>query len=266
MACINSFDSNQPPRRDSRLHWASAIAGKTLRRVRPKPKPRPVSEFIPLKETLRLAKAAGLSVGEYLERRRMSGGQTSLEQTIDGLTALGLFNDRIERICEIGPGSGRCLEQMLARCRPRHYEIYETSGEWRRWLVGQYRVAARDCDGRRLAQTDSGSVGLVHSYKLCPALPFLLNVSYFHEMARVACDEGWIVFDAMTERCFSNEHLTSWFEANPWEWGWEPHLIGRSYTVDLFAGLGASLIGSFLVPIYPAFTECMVFRKGSHGL
>jgi|SRR5579862_2162334 len=260
---MNSLASNQSPHHSSLSHWARALGGKVARRVRRKHKPRPFSEFIPLKETLELAKVAGLSVGEYLERRRLSGGQTALEQTIEGLSALGLFNNPVERVCELGPGSGRSLEKILTRCHPRHYEIYETSAEWRRWLVGQYPVVARSCDGKHLAETDSGSVDLVHAYRLFPGLPFLNIVSYFQEMARVASDGGWIVFDVMTENCFTKEHLAAWFDVSPWDWGWEPHLVARSYAIDLFAELGASLVGSFIVPLYPAYTECMAFRKGS---
>ena len=257
-----SLASNQFPPDSLFPQWARDAAGKLLRRVRPERRPRPMREFLPLKETLSQAKAAGLSVGDYLERRRLSGGPTPLERTMEGLDALGLFNHRIERICEIGTGSGRCLEKMLARCHPHHYEIYETSAEWSEWVTEHYHVVARNCDGRRLAQTDSGSVDLVHAYKVCSALPFLNNVSYFHEMARVARDGGWIVFDVMTERCFTREHLDAWFEVNPWEWEWEPHLIARGYIVDFFAERGASLTGSFVVPLYPAFSEFMVFRKG----
>jgi hypothetical protein len=88
---MNSLAGNPSPRRSSFPVVARAVAGRVLRGVRPKRKPRPMTEFLLLKETLKLANEAGVSVGDYLERRRMSGGQTPLELTIEGLDALQLF-------------------------------------------------------------------------------------------------------------------------------------------------------------------------------
>ncbi len=241
--------------------WARRLLGPVARRLDHKRKARPFSEYIEFKETLRAAKAAGLSVGEYVERKHVVGARTALDQTIDGLAALGLFDGPMERVCEIGPGSGRYLARIMARCEPRLYEIYETSREWKTWLVEQYGVAARTCDGRTLAQTESGSVSLVHAHKVFPGLPFLTTVSYFGEMARVVRDGGWVVFDIMTEACLRREDLDAWFNADPWQWAWSPHMIPRDYAVNLFAERGVVLVGSFHVPLFPAITECMVFRK-----
>lgn len=206
-----------------------------------------------------------MSVGEFLERKHLLGQQTALEKTMDCLDGLGLFSGPIDRICEVGPGSGRYLAKTIARCHPRHYEIYETSNEWRYWLIKQYGVVARCCDGRTLAETESNSVELVHAHKVFPGLPFLFIASYLREMARVVRSGGWIVFDIMTEACFIREHLDEWFEANPWEWAWAPHMISREYTVSMLGELGIFLVGSFQVPLYPAITECMVFRKEPSG-
>ncbi len=222
---------------------------------------RPFSDYIAFRQTLKAARAAGVSVGEYIERKHVVGPQTALDLTMDGLAALGVFNDPIETVCEIGPGSGRYLEKVAARSRPKLYEIYETSKEWRTWLVGKYGVAARICDGRTLGQTEADSVGLVHAHKVFPGLPFLTVLSYLREMARVARDGGWVVFDVMTEACFGPDQLDAWFKAAPWDWPWTPHLMSRDYAVNVFAERGVVLVGSFRVPLFPATTECMVFRK-----
>jgi SAM-dependent methyltransferase len=231
---------------------------KALGRMR---KSRPFSEFMPFKETLAAAKAAGLSVGEYIERRHLTGSQSARDETIDGMASFGVFTSPIERVCEIGPGSGRYLERTIARCHPRTYEIYETSSEWRNWLIEQYGVIARSCDGRNLAETESGSVDLVHAHKVFSGLPFLVNAYYFREMARVVRDGGWVVFDLMTESCFTKELLDAWFAADPWEWEWSPHMVARDYALNTFTTRGFSLVGSFQVPNFPAVTECIVFRK-----
>ena len=224
--------------------------------------PRPFSEYISFKETLKAAGAAGVSVAEYVERRRSSGGPTGLDRTMDGLEALGVFANPIDRVCELGPGSGRYLERTTQRCQPRFYEIYETSSEWNGWLVERYGVVSRRCDGRTLAETESESIDLIQAHKVFPGLPFLTTASYFREMARVVKSGGWVVFDIMTEACFDRQCLDSWFNADPWAWDWAPHMIARDYTVGAFAERGVALVGSFQVPLFPAVTECMVFRKG----
>lgn len=243
-------------------HLSHRILDQVARRFGYEPKTRPYTEFIEFEKTLKAAKAAGLSVGEYIERKHAIGPRTALDQTMDGLASLGLFKGPIERVCEIGPGSGRYLEKMIESLKPGLYEIYETSSEWREWLVQRYAVTVRVCDGRTLAGTKSCSVDLIHAHKVFGGgLPFLNSVSYFREMARVVRDGGWVVFDIMTEACFREEHLDAWFDANPWEWAWTPHIMPREYAVGLFADRGINLVGSFQVPSFPGTTECMVFRK-----
>jgi hypothetical protein len=226
-----------------------------------KAKRRPFSEFIAFKETVKAAKAAGLSVGDYIERKHTGGSQTPTDRTIEGMASLGVFESPLERICELGPGSGRYLERTMKRSQPQLYEIYETSAEWRDWLLAQHKIVSRKCDGVTLSETESGSVGLVQAHKLFPGLPFLTTVSYLQEMARIAKNRGWVVFDIMTEACFTPDYLKAWFEVEPWDWDWAPHLVAKDFTVKLFQDRGLSFVGSFLVPLFPAVTECMVFRK-----
>jgi hypothetical protein len=223
----------------------------------------PVSEFLAFKETLQGAKAAGLSVGDYIDRKQLNGPRTPTDQTIDGMAALGVFNTPPRSVCEIGPGSGRYLERVIARSHPAHYEIYETAAEWRDWLVEQHGVVAKKCDGRTLCETASASIALVQSHKLFPALPFLVTVSYFQEIARVVQRNGWVVFDIVTERCCSPKHMQAWFEADTWSWPWSPQLFSRDFAVKFFADRGISLLGGFLVPLFPGVTECLIFRKYS---
>jgi hypothetical protein len=225
-----------------------------------KPKPRPFSEYLPFQETLESAQAAGLSAGDYIEKR-FNQSRGSTVQTIEAMASLGVFDSPLESICEIGPGSGRYLEKVVAKAHPDHYEIYETATEWANWLVERHEVISRKCDGRTLAETESGSVALVHAHKVFPCLPFLTTISYFKEMARSVRNEGWIVFDIMTEACFSSEHLRAWYDVNPCNWSWSPHMIAREFTLKLFDEQGISLVGSFQIPLWPAITECMVFRK-----
>jgi hypothetical protein len=235
-----------------------------LERLGYKPKPRPFSEFIAFKETLKAAKEAGLSVGDYIDRKHITGSRTATDLTFDGMSSLGVFDGPLERICELGPGSGRYLERTKAKTKPSHYEVYETSAEWRDWLVEQHGIIARKCNGFTLSETPSGSVELVQAHKLFPGLPFLAAASYFLEMARAVQDNGWVVFDIMTETCFTLENLQAWFDVNPWNWDWSPCMVSKEFAVKVFREKGISFIGSFEVPLFPAVTECMVFRKITH--
>jgi hypothetical protein len=84
----------------------------------------------------------------------------------------------------------------------------------------------------------------VQAHKLFPAIPFLVTMSYCQEMARVVQSNDWIVFDIITESCLTPQYLQAWFEADIFDWSWSPRLVG-----------------SFLVPLYPGVTECLIFRK-----
>jgi hypothetical protein len=76
-------------------------------------------DYIPLKETIEAASKAGMSVGDYIDFRHNVPGST--QNTIDKLKDLGVFQTEINRVCEIGPGSGRYLEKILAICKPDYY-------------------------------------------------------------------------------------------------------------------------------------------------
>jgi SAM-dependent methyltransferase len=245
----------------SRSKLESNMLTRVLRHFGFEQKHRPFSDFLVFKSTLKAAKEAGLSVGDYIERKHLKGSRTALEITMEGMASLGVFNGEIRRVCEIGPGSGRYLEKIISRCHPAQFEIYETSEEWKTWLLEQHQLVARCCDGRNLADTESGSVDLVQAHKLLPGLPTLLSISYMQEMARIAGPGGWVIFDIMTEDCFEGDNLHAWVNANPWDWDWSPHIIPRDYSIRLFANRGLSFIGSFKVPLHPSVTECFVFRR-----
>jgi hypothetical protein len=222
---------------------------------------RPFSDFIAFRETQNAARAQGISVGELIERKHLVGSKTALQQTMEGMASFGVFDGNVYRVCEIGPGSGRYLEQIFKFCKPKEYEIYETSPEWRDWLAKEFPVVARKCDGVGLSETETASVDLVQAHKVFPGLPLLTTLSYFREMSRVVREDGWIVFDVMTEQCFEAKRLQAWFDVNPWNWDWSPRMCAVQYVLDMFAQQGIRFIGSFQVPLYPGVTECLVLRK-----
>lgn len=73
-------------------------------------------DFIPFHKTLLAAENAGLSVGDYIDNSFNVPGSTQL--TIDRMRELGIFDEKIGRVCEIGTGSGCYLEKTINACLP----------------------------------------------------------------------------------------------------------------------------------------------------
>jgi len=212
--------------------------------------------YIPLKATLTAARAASLPLGDYIDTRYNVPGST--QQTLDCMAELGVFREPIERVVEIGPGSGRYLHKTLAACHPSAYEIYETAKDWRDWMAQEYGVIAHPANGFSLAQTASNTVDLVQAHKVMPGLPILTVCNYFTEMVRVLRPGGWLVFDVLTERCLSDESLPNWFAARP---TWPRTLVPRDYAVRFFVRRGLAFVGSFTITLVPGITEYLVFQR-----
>ncbi len=214
------------------------------------------SHYIPFEETIAAAKAANLSVGDYIDRNYNVAGAT--QQTIDEMTALGVFEGSVRAVCEIGPGSGRYLEKIVAAVHPSHYEIYETADDWANYLVREYRVVHRKTDGRSLAETQSASLDLVQAHKVFVVTPFVSTWNYLREMIRVTKPGGHIVFDIMTERCLEPDLIDGWLLRSS---NYYPSVFPRGFALRVLEHEGATFVGSFFVPMRPGQTETFVFRK-----
>jgi len=241
------------------------VAAATINRVlsffslelsRKKPlKPSHIKAFDSLEGTLREAAAAGLSVGDHFDMRQ--GHPTATQDTIDRMVAHGVFTDPIDRVCEIGPGSGRYLARVLSKCSPSYYEIYEPAKDWADWLVQRYRVVSQPCDGLSLGHSVSESSDLVQAHKVFVALPFMTTCRYFNEMARVVRPGGRVVFDIVTEDCMSEEVLAKWIASG----SQYPTVVPKAFAVDYMRKRGLSFVDSFRVPLSVGLTECMIFLK-----
>ncbi len=215
-------------------------------------------DFIPFEETIAAAKAANLSVGDYIDAAHNQPGAT--QDTVDQMAAFGVFDNPIRRICEVGPGSGRFLEKVIKLCNPEHYEIYETAVDWKKWLMQNHNLISQPTDGFSLGATANTSIDLIHIHKVFPGQPTLVTCHYFREIARVVRANGKVVFDIVTENCLDDATLNSWFKSGI---GYQnyPSLMAKQYTVDFFQRHGFTFDGSFLVPMKPGFTEYVVFNK-----
>ena len=213
-------------------------------------------DYIPWKQTLLDAEKSGLSLSDYIDNNFNVPGTTQL--TIDKMAELDVFDKPIRRVCEIGPGSGRYLEKVIDRCHPESYEIYETSRDWRNWLMEKYKVVAQPTDGTSLSSTPSKSINLIHTHKMLYGNSILIIFRYFMEMIRVTRDDGVIVFDLLTAECMNNELLEKWASSGVTH---AQSMTPRQVALDYFAAHRFHYCGGFIVPMAPGLTEYFVFKK-----
>jgi hypothetical protein len=214
-----------------------------------------IKSFQPLGLTLKEATKAGLSVGDYIDRKFHVPGAT--QSTIDQLVVFGILNKSVQSVCEVGPGSGRYLEKVQRLCAPRSYQIYETDREWSDWLARSYQVTAHDADGTSLQHTQTESIDLAHAHKVFVYLPFVVTCQYFNELIRVTRNGGWIVFDIVTENCMPDATIEKWIADKIYY----PCMMPRAFVIDFFARRQCSLRESFFAPMMPGRSEYLVFAK-----
>ena len=214
--------------------------------------------FIPFKETIKAAQASGLSVADYIDLTHNLPGATGA--TISEMVARGVFGPEIERICEIGAGSGRYLEQTLRVSTPKYYEVYETAVDWAQWLASKYGVTVQPTDGNSLASTPSASIDLLHAHKVFSVMPFLTTMRYFYEIVRVLKIGGKLVFDILDEQCMDDARLEAW-TATGISSGTYPSFLPEEFTTRFFCTRGFELEGEFFIPHVPGITHYFVFSR-----
>jgi hypothetical protein len=143
-------------------------------------------------------------------------------------------------------------------CTPDYYEIYETAGPWRDWLVQKYQVTAQPTDGMSLSATPSGSIDLVHTHKMLYGNSILTIFRYLMEMVRVANDRGVVVFDLLTAECMDNELMSKWVASGV---DHAHSMTPRQVALDYFGSHGFHCAGTFIVPMSPGVTEYFVFKR-----
>jgi hypothetical protein len=217
-------------------------------------------QFLPFAATLSAARAAGLSVSDYVDVTYNVAGAT--QATIDEMDKLGVFSRPRRTVLEIGPGTGRYLEKVIRKCSPERYEIYETAEGWAHYLESRYGVLRRPCTGSDLSSTPDGSIDLVQAHKVFVCTPFLISCRYFLEMLRVAKRNADVVFDIVTERCMDDDTLGLWIADAP-NHGNYPAIFPREFAIRFFEERQAEFTGSFFVPMRPGRTEVLVFRKSA---
>lgn len=213
------------------------------------------NHYIDAAETLRAAKQQGKSVCEYVESIWGQRGATA--GVIEEMKKAGCLTS-CDRVVEIGPGTGRYLELVLQHVSPRHYDIYETAGDWASWLATTYgpRVVRQPTDGRTLRSTPSRSCGLVHAHGVFVYLPFLHIFEYFEEMSRVCAPGGHVVFDFFPDEQFDNTVIGRWL-ASPDRY---PVILPRAMVLKYFSDRGFTPIHEFEAEYGHSYSRYIVFQ------
>jgi ubiquinone/menaquinone biosynthesis C-methylase UbiE len=167
------------------------------------------------------------------------------------------LGDQVERVCEIGPGTGRFAEPVMAALHPGVYEAYETAADWRAHLRGVAGITLLPADGHSLGPTASDSISLVHAHRVFVYLPLVITLGYLKEMARVTRAGGAAAFDVVTEDCLDAEATDRWVTENAIIY----NMLPRQWLIDLMDRHGMSLVGTSFAPLSGARSEYFVFRK-----
>ena len=213
-----------------------------------------VKSFIPARRTIAEAKRAGMSVGDYIDVQYGVPGTTPA--TVDAMLEIAGLTGPVERVCEVGAGSGRFMTLVMDRLHPKVYEVYEPADDWTSYLATYPHVVVRPCDGSTLSATASRSVDLVHAQKVLVYLEFPTAVSYLQEMVRVVRPGGIVAFDVITERCLSEETVATWVAEKSL---FRP--IPRRWVLDFLSARGMTYLGNYFPAIREGITEFMVFRS-----
>lgn len=213
-----------------------------------------IKSFISARKTIAAAQNAGLPLGAYIDRTFAKPGATP--ETVRAMLEIADLNGKCETVCEIGPGSGRYAEEVIAALSPGRYEIYETARDWLPRLRQLPNAVIQECDGHTLSATADGSVNLVHAQKVFVYLEFYASAGYIEEMARVVRPGGVVAFDILTEDCLDDATVREWIRIASF---YRP--IPRGWAVDFMRRRGLTLLGSHFSPLPPGTAELLVFRR-----
>lgn len=218
-----------------------------------------IASFVQARKTIAAARREGLSLADYIDAHNSEPGTT--KATVTAMLGLSGLAAPVDRVCEIGPGTGRYAELVSAELHPGTYEMYETARDWLPHLRGIPNAQLNPADGRTLAATASASVDLVHAHKVFVYIPMITVVGYLQEMARVVRPGGTVAFDIVTENCMDEAVTATWLRKSATLYS----MVPRQWTVDLLARHGLELAGSAFAALSDGRTELLVFRKPASG-
>lgn len=189
------------------------------------------------------ARRRGISAGEYLEK--LFGKEGRALEIIQRMRGKGALSEKVFAVCEIGPGSGLYVQEVLKHAPVKRYEIYEIERSRAEYLAGEFSVVMQPTDGETLRATSSRTIDLIHAHGVFVTLDFLTSCSYFREIERVIAPGGHVVFDIITEDCLDDSGIDSWLNT-PLRY---PSLHSRDYVIRFFSERGFSMVDEFVTPL-----------------
>ena len=214
--------------------------------------------YISAKETIKSAKKEGLSVCDYVEKMWNQVGET--QKVIDTIEKLGVFENTISTVCEIGAGTGRYMEKVIEKCNPNRYESYETAKDWSAWLQNKYPIISQTTDGFSLKSTADRSMDLIHAHGVFVYLPFFDSLRYFKEIDRTTATNSYIVFDCITEDCLGKKSINKWLNSD----SNFPRILPEKYIFDFFPSNKYKFVGNFFTPYGLGKSKYFVFKCINH--
>jgi SAM-dependent methyltransferase len=167
------------------------------------------------------------------------------------------------RVLEIGPGTGRYLEQIKPATAPETYEIYEVDTFWAEYLEKTYGILRQPADGLTLASTPSESCGLVHAHFVFVYLPIVVAFGYFAEMCRVCAPGGYVVFDFFPDEVCDLPNVERWLATRDTS-NWQV-ILPRAAILNWFEKAGVQLVDEFDGQVIVGTSRYLVLQKRPRG-
>jgi hypothetical protein len=211
--------------------------------------------YILANDTVKAAKADGLSVCDYVEKLWNQVGET--QKVIYKMKDFGAFEFDNPAVCEIGAGTGRYMEKVIENCNPSRYESYETASDWAEWLQKEYPIISQPTDGFSLNHTVDNSMDLIHAHGVFVYIKFLDSIRYFNEMIRTTKPDGLIIFDCYTEDCMDDKTLKKWLLSKHNF----PTVLANDYIVNYFKKRNFRFLGNFFNVHGQGKSKYFIFKK-----
>jgi SAM-dependent methyltransferase len=169
--------------------------------------------YIDAASTIAAAKAAGISIHEYIYRDANAHKRGRTDRIVQRIGAL--FKPGCEiSVAEIGTGTGMYLERLCSVVNCTAYHVFEPDLGWqtyaRQVLAKQTKCVVYKCDGTTLKELEDRSVDLVHAHGVFVYTPSLVTLGYLSEAARILKIGGKLCFDCYLDSTFGRSEIVKW--------------------------------------------------------
>ena len=152
--------------------------------------------YLECESTVASATQAGLSVPQYVAGLWNERGVVELfVEYLSNLIPIASCS----RILEIGAGTGRFAEQVIAKASSLTvYSVYEPDPDWSEYLARTYGVEILQSDGKSLGNTSSSSQDLIMAHNVFVYLPMFIAFSLLRGNVPGVCEPGIHCFSLLS--------------------------------------------------------------------